>query len=378
MMAYHIMKILLSAKLFTIFVITILFSAVIVAPQKAQALADSCEQKDEIQIINVTIKVNNANNGNYDFNTSFVISGEINCLLPFTDIGGGYVYLTTTVLKDHTELSSDSPNNPLTRLNEKFDTSASSFPFKPIAFSLDPFIGSADFMKGFPTDQYDPNVWYIIFRKYPASPSDLTFTLASGISLPPNIEIINGTIIKITLHPATSNPNDIHDSRLILSCGFPTGRDDTQTCPDIGSNNNRPCCPSYCPARVIDNNIFCGYDESTIISPAPSPAPPLQPCQTTSGKLPENCNTALGRILTNPGGFIQSMFGILLSVSGMLALYLIIRSGYQLMTSRGNPEAIQAAKERLVSAIVGLLFIIFSLVILSVIGVDLLRIPGFS
>ncbi len=109
----------------------------------------------------------------------------------------------------------------------------------------------------------------------------------------------------------------------------------------------------------------------------PVPPSPLQLCQTSSS-TPGNCNTALGTISTDPGGFISSVLGILLSVSGMIALYLIIRSGYQLMTSRGNPEAIQAAKERLVSAIVGLLFIIFSLVIMSVIGIDLLKIPGFS
>jgi hypothetical protein len=45
-----------------------------------------------------------------------------------------------------------------------------------------------------------------------------------------------------------------------------------------------------------------------------------------------------------------------------------------MMTSTGNPEAIQEAKERITSAIVGLLFIIFSLVILQVIGVDILQI----
>lgn len=111
--------------------------------------------------------------------------------------------------------------------------------------------------------------------------------------------------------------------------------------------------------------------------PLPTSTPPLQLCQT-SGNSPENCNTALGRISTNPGEFVGSFLGILLSISGMIALYLIVRSGYQLMMSRGNPEAIQQARERLISAIVGLLLIIFSLVIMSVIGVDLLRIPGFG
>jgi hypothetical protein len=48
------------------------------------------------------------------------------------------------------------------------------------------------------------------------------------------------------------------------------------------------------------------------------------------------------------------------------------------MTSQGNPEKVQAAREQLTSAIVGLLFIIFSLAILTIIGVDILKLPGFT
>lgn len=81
---------------------------------------------------------------------------------------------------------------------------------------------------------------------------------------------------------------------------------------------------------------------------------------------------------TDPAGFVRTLLGFLLSISGMVATYLILRSAYQFMTSRGNPEAIQEAKDRLTSAIVGLLFIIFSLVIIQVIGVDILQIPGFG
>ena len=47
------------------------------------------------------------------------------------------------------------------------------------------------------------------------------------------------------------------------------------------------------------------------------------------------------------------------------------------MTSQGNPEAVKAAQEMIVSAVTGLLFIIFSYVILQIIGADILGIPGF-
>lgn len=89
--------------------------------------------------------------------------------------------------------------------------------------------------------------------------------------------------------------------------------------------------------------------------------------------------TGLGfGISTDPAGFVKSIMGLLLGVSGGIAVLLIIVSGYKFMASRGNPEALQGAREQLISAIVGLLFIIFSLAILQIIGFDILHIPGFD
>jgi hypothetical protein len=53
-------------------------------------------------------------------------------------------------------------------------------------------------------------------------------------------------------------------------------------------------------------------------------------------------------------------------------------AGYTLMTSRDHPEALQDARQRLLGAIAGLIFIALALVILEVIGVDILKIPGFE
>ena len=81
---------------------------------------------------------------------------------------------------------------------------------------------------------------------------------------------------------------------------------------------------------------------------------------------------------TNAAGLIGGLFGIILGLAGGIALILIIYSGYRMMVSAGNPEALQGARETLTSAIIGLLFIIFSFVILEVIGVDILKIPSFG
>jgi len=104
------------------------------------------------------------------------------------------------------------------------------------------------------------------------------------------------------------------------------------------------------------------------------------PCAkfSSDGKTCLAVDTAIGTISTNPAEFVQSVFKIVLGLSGGIALILIIISGYKYMASQGNPEAVKSASEGLVSAIIGLLFIIFAFVILQIVGVDILKIPGFS
>lgn len=88
--------------------------------------------------------------------------------------------------------------------------------------------------------------------------------------------------------------------------------------------------------------------------------------------------TGILDIDTRPTEFVKKIMGFILGLSGGIAVLLIIVSGYRLMASQGNPEKVQGAKESLTSAIVGLLFIIFALVILQVIGVNILKLPGFK
>lgn len=169
------------------------------------------------------------------------------------------------------------------------------------------------------------------------------------------------------------------------------------------------CAPSYTPAmegNPLAPRCVCKPPGSTgvlptslVQQPSPTPNPTAQPLpppcsewrdqagniippQTAASRNDKYCakvKTGLGiDISTHPFEFVRSFFGILLSISGGIALLIIIYSGYKLMISRGNPETIQAARETLTSAIVGLLFIIFSMVLLQLIGVDILHIPGLQ
>jgi hypothetical protein len=57
-------------------------------------------------------------------------------------------------------------------------------------------------------------------------------------------------------------------------------------------------------------------------------------------------------------------------------MLLIIYSGFLIMTSSGDPRKMQAGKELLTAAIGGIIFLAASTYILSIVGVEILKIPG--
>ncbi|QQG40750.1 MAG: hypothetical protein HYV37_00255 [Candidatus Levyibacteriota bacterium] len=88
-------------------------------------------------------------------------------------------------------------------------------------------------------------------------------------------------------------------------------------------------------------------------------------------------DSAIGEIDTDPAAFIKKIFTVLLSMAGGWAVYLIITAGYQLMFSQGDAEGVKEAQEKITSAVVGIIFMILSLIILRVIGVDIFQLPTF-
>lgn len=74
----------------------------------------------------------------------------------------------------------------------------------------------------------------------------------------------------------------------------------------------------------------------------------------------------------------RNIFGVLIGLAGIISLLCIIYSAFVLQTSRGNPEKIKNAQERLTSCVLGLLLIIFSIFILRLIGVSILGLPGLK
>lgn len=102
-------------------------------------------------------------------------------------------------------------------------------------------------------------------------------------------------------------------------------------------------------------------------------------CMTGSGGTSSGVWTSVGCMKGNLASFIQDsvlVWGI--GLAGGLSLLCIMYSAFMIQTSRGNAEAIKKAQQLMTSCITGLMLTIFSVFILRIMGVTILKIPGFT
>jgi hypothetical protein len=114
----------------------------------------------------------------------------------------------------------------------------------------------------------------------------------------------------------------------------------------------------------------------------------FNPCKFVSDpkqqQLCTNCKgtwTAIGCITTdptNPTNIVAIILKLGLGLAGGIAFLLILFGGLQIMTSAGNPEQLNAGRELITSAIIGLILVLFSIFLLQFIGVNIIGIPGFG
>lgn len=151
-------------------------------------------------------------------------------------------------------------------------------------------------------------------------------------------------------------------------------------------NTGAPLCqiPFNIPAAANQRDETL-YEEFNLCSQIPeytadgarNPAiPECEACLTQT--QPPGIWTSLGCIETGPTQMITAIMRIGLGMAGGVALLIILSSGLMLTLSQGEPKQTAEARDRLTAAIVGLLFILFSVTILQFIGVNLLQIPGFA
>jgi hypothetical protein len=83
---------------------------------------------------------------------------------------------------------------------------------------------------------------------------------------------------------------------------------------------------------------------------------------------------------SNLGAWItdSNLMGYLFGAAGIILLLMLIGAGYQLMTSRGDPKAVQMAQSKITTSLIGIIIIIFAYFITRLImqffGLD--SIPG--
>jgi hypothetical protein len=144
----------------------------------------------------------------------------------------------------------------------------------------------------------------------------------------------------------------------------------SQTCPGGVDGVCRVSCEA---GETPQGN--CGFHMVCCVTQTPAD----QQQDGNGGTGGETIETAIGPIdPSNLQGFIQSLLGIAFGVAGGIAFLLMLFGSFQIMTSSGNPEKMKAGSELITSALTGLLFIIFSVFILKLIGVTILQIPGFG
>jgi hypothetical protein len=138
------------------------------------------------------------------------------------------------------------------------------------------------------------------------------------------------------------------------------------------------------PGDVNNDNCIC------ILSPTGTPLDAMKPIcgrMDTKSNEKNQCEacvgnggywSSLGCFSGNVSEFItQKILGTGVGIAGGISMLCIMFAAFQMQTSSGNAEKIKKAQELLTNCITGLMVIIFSILILKIIGVDILKLPGF-
>ena len=85
-----------------------------------------------------------------------------------------------------------------------------------------------------------------------------------------------------------------------------------------------------------------------------------------AGVVVPNSGGKLNPNFTNPGDIISQVLPFVFSIAGLGLLVYLVLGGLQMMTSRGDPKALQVAQAKITTALIGfvIIFLSYSLTIL--------------
>jgi hypothetical protein len=91
-----------------------------------------------------------------------------------------------------------------------------------------------------------------------------------------------------------------------------------------------------------------------------------------------NTYTAIGCVPSTAGAVITVLLSVGIALGAFFALIFIIIGGFEIMTNSTNPDEIKEGQQKIVNAVLGLLLIIFSVVLLRILGVDVLGLSALG
>ena len=75
---------------------------------------------------------------------------------------------------------------------------------------------------------------------------------------------------------------------------------------------------------------------------------------------------------------VRALMTIGLGISGTVVILTILYGSFMLSISGGDLKRVQEARDAITSAVMGLMFVIFSVTLLRFLGVNLLQLPAFG
>lgn len=137
------------------------------------------------------------------------------------------------------------------------------------------------------------------------------------------------------------------------------------------SDDSNKCClrPDSGGGQLKTDKISCDQGATGPVSKSGA-----VPCDPIRGTPDTGIQTALGCLPTKPNEMVQAFITFATFAGGGIALLIMVIASIGMITSLGNPEKLKNSQEQFAAAVIGLLFIIFSVLLLRVIGVDILGI----